>query len=202
LAGNYLIKNPDAFLLSIIVCFAAAYLFYYSPGVSDTGPIYYFELLLPLVLLSARGIRLLHDALSGLAVRWQAFTPVFVIVSIVFSLIAFYPEKAIHIMNLTDKVREPYERLEEAKVKNAVVFIESLPQAGWVFSYRHNAPLFDGDVIFARSLGIEKDFEVMEKFPGRDYYILYYQGDEGRSYVEPVLKETLEDWLRRNAYRE
>jgi hypothetical protein len=199
------IKRPDAFLFSIIVCFAVAYLFYYSPGVSDTGPIYYFELLLPLVLLSGRGIALLHKVLTesaGVHSRWRAFTPVFVIVSIIFSLIAFYPEKAIHIMNLTEKVREPYERLKEAGVKNAVVFVESLPRAGWVFAYRHNAPRFDGDMVFAQHLTFEKDLEVVRAFPNRNYYALRYDSEAGRSVVMPVTKEMFEKALERQATSE
>ena len=42
-----------AVALSIVL----VHLFYYSPGVSDTGPVYYYELLLPASLAGAAGIR-------------------------------------------------------------------------------------------------------------------------------------------------
>ena len=53
----YTKDRKDYFLISIIMSFSVAYFFYYSPGVSDLGPVYYYELIIRLIILTARGIK-------------------------------------------------------------------------------------------------------------------------------------------------
>ena len=41
------------------------YFLYFSPGVFNLGPVYFYEMLIPLLILSTRGIYILHDTLKG-----------------------------------------------------------------------------------------------------------------------------------------
>ena len=50
-----------AFLLAWGFAHCVFYLFFWSPGINLTGPVYYYEMIVPEVILSAYGIERLHD---------------------------------------------------------------------------------------------------------------------------------------------
>ncbi|MCX7766253.1 MAG: glycosyltransferase family 39 protein, partial [Candidatus Sumerlaeia bacterium] len=185
------LHSGDKLCLGIIGAFCFAYLFYYSPGVSDCGPVYYYELIIPLIILSARGMFIASKFISERIPELRDLVKNFVLVSVLLALGTFYPERILHILNLTDRIREPYEVVKNNDIHNAVIFIRSLPLAGWVFGYRNNSPEFNDDVLFCRLLEGEKNLEVVQHFPNRDYYILYYDDTEGGSKVIKVTKEEL-----------
>ncbi len=191
-------RTGDCWCLTIIASFFIAYIFYYSPGVPDTGPIYYFELLLPILLLSARGLITLHGLLKrwGGGGRMRAFPAVFLCISLLLSFATFYPEKALHIITMTDKIKEPYDLVESRVEKPALVFIRSQPQVGWVFSYRNTDPYLKGELIFCRELGAQKDRDVIKHFPGRNYYILSFDPEKGRSEIRSFTRGDLDKFLR------
>ena len=189
---------PDRWCLAIIASVSIAYIFYYSPGVPDTGPIYYFELLLPLSLLSARGIFLVYEALESLkgGNQLRLLAPVFFSVSFGLGLVTFFPERALHIICMTDKIKEPYDVVDKRAVKPALVFIRSLPRIGWVFGYRNRDPWLRAPLIFCKDLGPEKNWKVIQRFPDRNYYILSFDGKKGQSDILPFSKEDLEKCLQ------
>jgi hypothetical protein len=78
-------SEADKLCFGIIGSFCFFYLFYYGPGVSDTGPLYYYELLIPLVTLSARGLLWVHDLLKAVAPKWRTYAANFLMVSILIS---------------------------------------------------------------------------------------------------------------------
>lgn len=175
--------TSDLLNFSIILSVFFFQIFYYSPGVSDTGPVYYFELLLPLTILSARGIKETFNFLSELHfnsnIILRQFVPIFLIISFLFSFITFVPERTICLMNLADKIDEPYQRVKIAGIKNAVVFIRSTPMAGWVFGIRNNSPKLNDDVIYVRESIKEDNIKIMNYFPNRSYYVLRYNPEKG-----------------------
>ncbi len=181
----------DRLCLGIVVAFCFTYLFYHSPGISDTGPVYYYELIIPLIILTARGMTLLHNFITRHAAFLHDSVKHFVVLSIMLAFMTFYPERIIHIMNLTDRVREPYEVVEQNDIHNAVVFIHSKPLAGWVFGFRCNSPGFDDDVIYCNLLSGEKNRKVVEHYPERRYYILYFDSDEGTTKIKRVTPQQL-----------
>jgi len=187
----------DYWCFAVIASFFLAYIFYYSPGVPETGPIYYFELLLPLCLLSARGLVNLHKIFqSNETAPWlKMFVPVFFSVSILLGIATFHQEKALHMIAMTDRLKEPYDLVEERAWKPALVFIRSLPRVGWVFGYRNTDPWLEAPILYCKSLGEEKNREVMLNFPGREYYILSYNPSLGRSELQE-LPETEEMELK------
>ncbi len=185
------LQAGDKLCLGIICAFCFAYLFYYSPGLFDCGPVYYYELIIPLIILSARGIFMASKFFSERIPELRNLVKNFLLVSVLLALGTFYPERILHILNLTDRIREPYEVIKNSNIHNAVIFIRSLPLAGWVFGYRNNSPEFNDDVLLCRLLEGEKNLEVVQRFSQRNYYILYYDGNEGRSKVIQVTKEEL-----------
>ena len=54
----------DRLALGIIAGIGGLYIVYYSPGVADLGPVYFYEMLIPLLILSARALCIIHDMLK------------------------------------------------------------------------------------------------------------------------------------------
>jgi hypothetical protein len=177
--------SGDMLCFFIIVSHSMAYSLFCSVGVSDVGPIYCYEILIPIILLSGRGILWLGDFLVNFNKQYGNYVKCFVVVSILMSLATFVPERVVFLKGLTRTINEPYEMVRNRGIHNAVVFIESLPKGGWVFGYRNNSPGFDDDVIFCRFLDKSSNLRVVEHYKGRKFYILYYDRKKQRSNLLP-----------------
>lgn len=193
-------KKGDRCCLGIILFFFLSYLFYYSPGVPDTGPVYYFELLLPFSLLSSRGLLILYDKARSwtFSSLWRPFFPLFFSISLVLGMISFWPEQALHFMGMTGKIKETYDLVEGNVKRPAMVFIRSLPRVGWVFGFRCTDPWLKAPILYCRDLGPEKNWEVVQHFPERHYYILYFDGTKNKNFIQPFSKEDLRKCLQSN----
>jgi hypothetical protein len=181
----------DRLLFGILAGVAGAYLFYFSPGVSDLGPVYYYELLVPLLLLSSRGILFVHRIIASRFENAAALIPNFLVLSCFFSLITFVPEQASHIARLTRQIREPYEAVESASIHHALVLMKSRPKKGWVFGYRNPSPDFDDDVVYCLYADRGSNLAVANHFADRKIYVLDYSDSLKRYEVSPVTREML-----------
>lgn len=191
--------RADKFCWLVIASFCAAYLLYYSPGVPDTGPVYYFELLLPLCLLTAEGIKRMAPFawdMNNLSNKLSRMALMFIIISLILSFLTFYPEKALHIASMTDKIKEPYDLVAKEVRQPAIVFIRSLPQAGWVYGYRNTDPYLQAPLLFCRDLGAEKNSEVIRFFPNRNYYLLAYNPQNARSELIQITQKDFDKFLQ------
>ncbi|MFH0793317.1 MAG: glycosyltransferase family 39 protein [bacterium] len=191
----------DKIILILLGCFFGAYWFYYSPGISDTGPVYYFEALPMLVLLSARGILVSHRGLQKFAEALglnpaRQFVPWFVAISFFFSFVFLVPEKAVQLSSLTDAVAEPYRVLREMNPGPSVIFVKSMPRAGWVFGYKNNDPFLQNEYLFVRDISLETDLQVMSLYPNRKYFLLLYDSRAAKSKFVPVEREKVEELLK------
>jgi hypothetical protein len=175
------LEQGDRLLLAIVGCSAIAYIFYWFPGVGDLGPIYYYETLIPLVILSGRGILLLHRSLQE---RWPdrgRFVPNFLILSVVLALTTFLPERLLQVNRLTDAIRKPYDIMQEAGIHNAVVFLVDEANEGWVFGHRNNSPALNDDLILCRLADRISNSWTADAFADRSLYVLMPYGTP-RSY--------------------
>jgi hypothetical protein len=186
----------DRLALSILACFAVAYLFWWIPGVSDLGPTLYYECIIPLVLLSGRGFLWLHDLMKSRFPAFHAFPTNFLVISVLLSLLTFVPERMTHISRLTRAINEPYAAIQEHNIHNSVVFIFTWPNQGWVFGYRNNSPNFDNDVVLCRYAKAESNARVLEHFKDRDTYILISYGSPKQYDLRKVTRQQLlsTDW--------
>lgn len=181
----------DRLAAGIVGSLSAAYLFYWAPGVSDLGPVYYYEMLVPLVLLSARGAALSHGWLSKRLPAYGGGVPVFITISFVLSLLTFVPERLVHIRRLAEQVREPYVLLKTADVTNALVMVISTPSKGWVFNYRHPHPSLNEDVILCSYADRTSNLAVFDAFPDRERYVIWYEKQWERSVIQRVTRANL-----------
>ncbi len=187
----FTLTEGDKLAAGIVGSLSAAYLFYWAPGVSDAGPVYYYEMLIPLVLLSARGVMMSHAWVSRRFPVHAGFVPAFLAVSTVVALLTFVPERLIHVRRLTDQIREPYETIEGAGLSHALVLVRSLPNKGWVFGYRHPHPALNENVILCAFADRTSNLAAVDAFPDRDHYVMWYDTQWQRSVIKRVTRADL-----------
>ncbi len=198
-AGYY--SAAGGFLLT-----AAAYFFFVRASVCY-GPRYYYEALPFIILLSVRGLKLpvklamrigngiyRHNGAEVGRLFEKFFTVLITIAIVVFALVnplkyrdEFKELRGYNILN-TKVIRN----VEKQGIKDAVVFILPLKQnVKWVAYgsvFPQNDIFFSGDVIYVRSLGIEKDRLLMELYPDREYFTASYRTGEIKPYELPALE--------------
>jgi len=174
----------EKLLLYVFISHFFFYLFYYSPGVSDTGPVYYFELLLPALLFVVKGITLLQKQLNSISAN-RTYTsnliPIFVLISILFNIVVFFPQRLIHISNLTYWTNKLYNEVKNHNVHNAVVFIDEKFVSGWRSGYNYCDPELKDDIIYVCDRGDEVNQKLMEYFDGkRQYFRIGFDSEMGK----------------------
>jgi hypothetical protein len=182
----------DYLSIGILCSFACAYLFYYSPGVSDLGPVYYYELIIPLLLLTARAAVFLHRWFSEHLENGSTLVPNFLAISAFLALITFVPEQASHIGRLTAQIRAPYEAVEAADVHHAIVLTKMRPNKGWVFGTRNPWPDFSDDVVYARFADSASNRAVVGYFRDRTPFVLDRDSLRQQYTLVPVNRVTLQ----------
>jgi hypothetical protein len=160
-------------------------------GVSDTGPVYCYELIGVLVILSSRAIYQMNHNIREKWPTARNFLSSFLLISFIFAALTYDLEKVVQVRMLTTAIREPYVAIETAGLHRAVVFIQSLPNKGFVYGYRNNSPDFNGDVILCQLLGPDDNARVIDRFPNRSYYVLHYDGSMEASQLIKVNREEL-----------
>ena len=162
----------DYLSIGILGAIAIAFLFYYSPGVSDLGPVYYYETVIPLLLLSGRAVVFLHRLFADHFKHGNALVPNFLVLSLILSLVTFVPEQISHIHRLTDQIREPYELVRSANVHHALVMMNFRPDKGWVFGHRSPSPDFTDDVVYTWYTDSASNHALVGCFRDRTAFIL------------------------------
>jgi len=190
----------DALWAGVVACTAVIYLWFPSPGVGEIGPRYYFNMLLPFLVWSARGMILVHDSLVQSAAnadfRAPVLVPAFVLLAVLMSFLTFYREQMSHYQKLSEQVAEPYRAVEAENIHNAIVAVRNTPPSGWVFGLRNNDPdLEKNDVIYIWTTSPRNLLALLDRFPERKAYGLFFEKRNG-AYVHglvPFSREALRE---------
>jgi hypothetical protein len=159
--------------------------------VSQFGPFYHFDLLVPLSIFAAVALvagwqRLLalrsplQDAFASHTGRGPLVGVVVAVVLLVVAANAAVvspplERNAAH----ADKYETAYEPIEDASFGDALVFIPT-PYGDWQnhpFQYLRNDPGFDGPVVYALDREPGADFAVLDAYPNRTRYRYTYRGE-------------------------
>jgi len=147
------------------------------PTVAAVGPVYYAETIVPLLALTASGFEradeLVRRALGesraiAMVLLWPA-------VAVVAALLFFVPQQVASLTLMSRVSRAPYALVEARALRNAVVFVHSLPanqQAprSYAHFHRNNSPDLSDPVLFVHDLGPERNRLLLEYLPGRKGY--------------------------------
>ncbi len=147
--------------------------FYYSPGMSDTGSLYHYELVLPGSLVAAR-------VFEYARARWSHFTAAAITVHLVLGTLAFDIEQAARMNRLVDAIHADSDRALAQLRSPAIVFHERRASesraTGWVFDSfpERNRGKSDRVVTFP-NLPAPLRAEVLAAYPARSCW--YYRRD-------------------------
>ncbi|WP_233255160.1 ArnT family glycosyltransferase [Halopenitus persicus] len=163
--------------------------------ISQFGPIYYFDALVPLSVFAALGAvvgwRRLSGRLAKLAASRESDRAAraarvlavgllvlgVVLAGTVTASLASAPLE--RNAAYADKYEAAYEPIEAAEFENDLVFVPT-PYGEWQnhpFQYLRNDPGFDGPVVYALDRDPVADFAVIEAYPDREYRRFAYQGE-------------------------
>jgi len=173
--------------------------------VSQFGPIYHFDLLVPVSVFAAVGLvagwRWLAPRLSGSPGSSTLGSPsrlallgvlasLLVLGALTAPLVATPLERnAAH----TEKYEAAYEPIEATTFENDLVFLPT-PYGDWQnhpFQYLRNDPGFDGPVVYALDRGPAENFAVLDAYPHRRYHRYTYRGEwspDPGQHVRPKLE--------------
>jgi hypothetical protein len=170
----------DCLFGATAVAVVAAYVGYWGSGVMY-GPRYYYVLITPVALLTARGLEELYRlplrlGLTAVPDRLAALLLPTLLLALLFpyNLEAYWPSQLplYHGYNFTSA--GSLDAVRNAHLRHALVFVVSNPPNQW-WSYGAvfpaNSPLLNGDIIYARDLGSQNKVLATE-FPGRATYRL------------------------------
>jgi hypothetical protein len=179
--------------------------------VSQFGPIYHFDLLVPLSVFAAIGVvvgwrrarEAIRDLLEsdgtgidpdGTVVRACLAAVVLAGVLLVGGAnAAVVAEPVDRNAAHAEKYETAYEPIETAEFENALVIIPA-PYGEWQnhpFQYLRNDPGFDGPVVYALDRDPGEDFTVFDAYPDREYHRYTYRGEwtpTGDRHVTPRLE--------------
>lgn len=159
----------------ILAATAVGTVFYFSIGVSDTGPVKYYEILPVLALLSAVGLAAL-DARVAASRRpgLGALAPALLAVLTLMGWGLFGRIQVGQLRDLTTRIGEPYRAvaaLPEPKVLIFTGLLQKQPYDSWVFSTPDNLPEPDPRALFVRDLGGDNQ-KLVQRMPERAPYRL------------------------------
>jgi hypothetical protein len=155
------------FLLGWILVHCAFYTLFSAPGINLTGPVYYYELIVPVAILSACGIVRLYELCKEylLNARGHMCVPAVILSFYIVSFLMFSPVVLTTLRQIALFSSSVYRALDENDVHNAVIFANSIVpdnRYNWVFSPYVSGPNLDReDRIFVLW---PKTDEMMEKF--------------------------------------
>ena len=187
-------------LIPILLTFVA-YFFYFWPGISDTGPVLYFELLLPVAILTARGILKAPGLLTrfmdlAMAQKRVAF---FVAFSMILALVTFHYYNLKALGELPSKVNEPYDSVAVPADEKALIFTDyyfrETGQTSWVAGHKNTHPELGDNHIFVLDFGRTKDEAFAEKYyPDYKAYVFHYRN--GKPVTMPLSEYEVKNYLK------
>jgi hypothetical protein len=155
-------------------------------GVSPTGPVYLYEIVPLVALLSAVGAARLARAVGRTRVA------AVLVAGLVVSATMFVPGRLADLHSMGLAQRTPELMLERSGIHQAVVFHDGVvpwwTRSSWAYYPRCNSPQLDDDVLYLHS-DVQRDLEEARsfwrrRFPGRSAWVFQYM--DGRPRLLPL----------------
>lgn len=142
-------RTSDLVLLAPVLAVFSCYYFYFTSPGSDTGPLYYADLVPALALVIGRTLVALGDRLPEEGHLSMVRSTV--VMSFVVALGSFWPMQGIAGHHVTDNNLQPYRAVERAGLHNAIVWFNRSPRfRSWKLTPIPPKPDLSDDVLYAR----------------------------------------------------
>ncbi len=176
-----IVLRPARWWWASVATFILTHLAVYDVGIDTFGPTHWFELALPVLVLTMLGCQRAArwaETLSGTAV---ALPRNLVLAFVAASLFLFTPYRLKAVAQIGDMTRRASDAVSRSQLHNAVIFVnrpwaprcnvgEGLPPKHFVFWWPVNDPDFENDILWANHLSVARDRELLATFPGRQGY--------------------------------
>jgi hypothetical protein len=194
-------SRPSRWLWGICVLFFLAHVPVYDDGGIDTfGPVHFYELMLPLVLLSTDGLRRLR-AWGRRTSRPHLSLGVFLGLTTVCASL-FTPVRWRTVATMIEDISRPIRLAESVAPRGAVVFAlrpfappcAAHPGRHFVFSRPNNSPAFDGSILWANHVSVRRDRDFLEANGNRPGFILTSSPTTCTSRLVPLEEATEQEF--------
>lgn len=201
----------------LLVTTAIGSVFYFSLGISDVGPVKYYEILPVLTLLTVAGL-LAFDERIGAQPRpgLGALAPAAVVTFCLLGWGLFGRLQIEELRRETDRIAAPYRLLGSLEEERVLIFtgpLQAAPLNSWVLSAPSALPDLSRRLLFVRDLGNKRNRELMQRMPERAAYRLAINDDRkyelskvgGDVATRRILDQQIEDareHLRKKEVRE
>lgn len=195
-------------LWATMLAFFAAHFFVRDAGIDTYGPVHFFEMMLPLLLL----VGIAFDRLPGLITRLLPdasesygtyLSTSILLVILAASAAVYYPIRLKTVHRVSDAYNEPVDLVERTVETPAIVFApkpfthpcQTAPAVSFVWWRPNNSPNYDDDILWVNHISLKDNKRLMKYFPDRKGYVLFRRS-RCRYGVEP-----LDEVSRREARR-
>lgn len=171
---------------------------YYSPGASDTGSIYHYELVLPFALISGVVAQTVLE-------RWPALAPLWLCCGMLFGTGTWILEQGLRLQRLVTTIHRDSDQALARIVSPAVLIYERWPgeaiPRGWVFdAFPMRFRTRDAKVVTLPRLGPDTPAVAARVYPGRACWYFHYL--PGTQQAELLECANAARWLERPALPE
>lgn len=166
--------------------------FYYSPGASDTGSIYHYELLLPFALITGSVVREL--------LARSAAAPLALVLALLLGTGSFMLEQGLRLARLVSTIHAPVDATLDRLKRPALLIHEAreaeIVRRGWVFdSFARRFRNPDAPIVTVPRASADMRQRAERVYPGRHCY--YFHHRPGSDVPELLDCDHAEAWLSR-----
>jgi hypothetical protein len=160
----------------------AGFMFVHLPmtdaGIDTFGPVHFFEIALPILVLTVAGLDRAHGVFVGAG--HAALAPALVSALIATAWLGYLPVETAALEGIASDILAPHEAVESAGLDNAIVFAPrpfaapcyGKPTRNYVYFRPNNDPRYERSVLWVNHLGLAEDKRLVASMPGRTGYLL------------------------------
>jgi hypothetical protein len=176
--------RPARILWYSALGFVAAHFSLADAGIDTFGPVHFYELAWPLIVLAGVGF----SRFASMTREWRPARPAswaaaVVAALVAVSLVGFVPVRLRAVGAVASNVNAPKDALRARGITHAVVFTAGpfvderciAPTRHFVYFRPNNDPEMKNDILWANHLGWVEDQALMKYFPGRTPYLMTWR---------------------------
>ncbi len=162
-------NRADRFMLLVPAIVIGCHSFYWAPGGPDLGARYWYLILVPLLVLTVRGIAFLLQHIS------EARVSAFLCLSVATALVGFIPWRAVtkyhRYRDIGGEVRAVLP--PTAGQRPALVFVRAVQRSDYQSAFNFNTPTLDGPApVFVLDRGEPSRSEVARRYADREVWLI------------------------------
>lgn len=171
------LRRRDGLMLGIIVSVIVGHSFYWAPGGPDFGARYWYLMLIPLAVLTVKGMEVVTERLAAKHADRAVVagrTAAWVALATVSAFITVMPWRSTVKYHRYRDIGAEFQTVAEQRgIHHALVFVRSARRSDYQAAFNFNTVPFDsGDNVFVRDVGTEHAEPVIRVFPDRTVWVV------------------------------